>query len=161
MNEAPAPDGTPALLVVAIVILFPIVFCTFWVGVCFLISRFGWHQFAQDFAATNKPREGAMFFGRSGRFGLLGFGQYGNCLDATLIPAGIYLSVNVLFRCGHRPLLIPWSKVERVEERSFLFVNFLHVVVRHGTRKLFLRMPLQSRELIENYRREATASETR
>lgn len=153
MEELPQNDA-PVSLIIAIVVLFPIVFSAFWMGVCFLISRFGWNGFAQDFATTKKPTEGARYFGRSGRFGLLGLGQYRSCLDITLIPEGIHLNVNILFRCGHRPLLIPWSKVESVNEQTFAFVNYLSVVVSNGRQRLNLWMPLESREVIEKYRSE-------
>ena len=87
-------------------LLFPLWFCF----VTFVISRFGWAGLARAYPAAGKPTDAVSYRWRGG---VVGNGtQYRGCLNVSLSHAGIYVVPSLLFRCGHSPLLLPWSGVE-------------------------------------------------
>ena len=49
--------------------------------------------------------------------GFVGATAY-NLLSIAVLPEGLYLAVHIPFRPGHPPLLIPWTAVEAVYQRT-------------------------------------------
>lgn len=147
------PADPPTLVLILIPILFPIVFVSFWCLVVYLISRFGWAGMAKDFATdTHKPEGGTSFYGISGRFGLMAMGNYKSVLNVTLLPQGIHLTPNVLFRFGHQPLLIPWEKVSNVEQRSLGPFKDIVVTMTHNGANFHIFLPVNSLNKLEGLR---------
>jgi hypothetical protein len=67
----------------------------------------GWWSLAEHFRARSRPA-GQKILGQVKQIGIVP-----EHLVTSMIasPAGLYLSVNLLFRLFHPPLLIPWSEV--------------------------------------------------
>ena len=49
------------------------------------------------------------------------FTRYDNVIYMGTNPSGLHLRMNLLFRIGHPPLLVPWSEIDIGEESRFLF----------------------------------------
>jgi hypothetical protein len=47
--------------------------------------------------------------------------NYNNCLTLGSNDAGLYLSILLLFRFRHPPLLIPWNEISVSRRRIFFF----------------------------------------
>jgi hypothetical protein len=98
--------------------LFPLAFVLLWCFVCLLLSFVsGWRRLALSYA-TDQPPHGTPFPWQSGN---VGFVQYRNCLNIYVAEDGLYLSVVWLFRLGHKPLLVPWSAINDVQEKQILW----------------------------------------
>ena len=98
--------------------LFPLAFAMMWCFVCFLLAFVGgWRRLALSYA-TDRPPHGTPFRWQSGN---VGFVQYRNCLNIYVAEDGLYLSVVWLFRLGHKPLLVPWSAINDVQEKQILW----------------------------------------
>jgi hypothetical protein len=80
-----------------------------WLLICPVIAALGgWLSLAQAFPGARRS-DGTAYAWQSVQLGL--FGNYNNCIDVTVGPAGIHLLPILLFRSGHPPILIPWSAV--------------------------------------------------
>jgi hypothetical protein len=107
--------------------LFPFVFVAFWLGICWLISLSGWSQLSRHFKASEASSEApAISFGmQSARLRTAGTiipsANYRGALTIGCQPTGLRLSVMFLFRFGHPALLIPWSAIGQIEQKSALF----------------------------------------
>ncbi|HEX9669848.1 MAG TPA: hypothetical protein VGC93_10225 [Thermoanaerobaculia bacterium] len=92
----------------------------FWMGVVSLIARLGgWGALAAAYAApgsTSAPGT-PCWRGQSGT--LSGYMNYNGVLRVCADPRGLGLSVMVLFRPGHAPLLIPWSEIAASHAAGF------------------------------------------
>ena len=109
------------------------------VTICSLLSLIGgWHELAQQYrASTDNP--GKKFRSVSGAVGWKFFPvNYGNCLVATVGNAGLGLSILFLFRILHPRLFIPWSAIESVEQRRFLFMRRTAITIRGFSRRVVL-----------------------
>jgi len=96
-------------------------FAAFWCLITALIGRIsGWAKLASVYQYG-----GLLELRRVWRYQSAGFGRfanYGNCLTVGVDEAGLHLATVILFRCGHRALLIPWSDLT-VRRRKMLFVS--------------------------------------
>ena len=98
-------------------------FASMWTGIIWLISRIGgWARLAKEYRAELR-REGMHFSMRS--LHIAPMTGYNRCLEVTLSRDGIYLVPFALFRFGHAPLLIPWDRVGKLEERRFLIRRYI------------------------------------
>jgi len=69
----------------------------------------------------------------------------GGILNFWISPEGLYLKVNILFRPGHPPLLIPWPDVRVLRRRDLLFVRRYEVEFgTTGVRGIFSRKPVEA-----------------
>jgi hypothetical protein len=111
-----------------------------WVGL--LASRSflgGWNQLARRFG-TSAAIEGEKF-----RFTSLSVGsgyfpvKYRNCMFVTVGQSGLALSVNILFRVFHPPLMIPWSDIETVQPEKVWLAPHIAVYVRGFDKRLLFR----------------------
>jgi hypothetical protein len=112
-----------------ILLLFVAIFPIFWCAILLIISwTGGWRALAKKYSAVGEP-EGKRFLFQSVK---LGYSNYGSCLTIIVSREGLYLRVFPIFRCGHPPLLIPWSEFSGV--REFKMLRFWSMVeMRIGT----------------------------
>ncbi len=106
-------------------------FVFLWVCIAVLLATLGgWAGLAQWYRAV-QPLEGQRFRFVSGSMGASAFPvSYGGCLFVTVGEAGFGLSVLFLFRLFSPPLFIPWSAVESVQEKRFLFSRYTAIRLR-------------------------------
>ena len=124
-----------SLLVTLIPLMFLIFFPLFWCAIVFLISRFGWAQLADEFATDRGvPSDGEVSQFQSMRLGSLFLGRnYNNIVTIGVSEKGLFLGPSLfLFRVGHRDLLIPWSKIDRIEPGTFLWFATNTLEIRGG-----------------------------
>jgi hypothetical protein len=118
-------------------LLFPFLFIGFWCAVCILFSRIGdWHKLARAFTASNSPH-GKRFYMQSGSVGLI---NYRSCLNVSVTPDGMFLSVPLIFKLGHPPLFIPWIVISNREDKKTLWYETVKLTI--GTPELgSIRLP--------------------
>jgi hypothetical protein len=78
----------------------------------------GWKKLAHYYEAT-EPFDGQRFYVRSGQFA--GYVNYNGCLNFGTNLTGLYISVFVLLRIGHPPLLVPWADITARDSRRWFF----------------------------------------
>lgn len=93
--------------------LFPLYFICMWFAVTFMLSRIGWVYLAREFAYEGKFN-GSLLGIFSGRVNGI---TYRNGLSIRYNHEGIYLRPVLILRMFHRPILVPWHKVEMNEIR--------------------------------------------
>lgn len=114
---------------ILIPLAFPVVFIPFWCFVCFIISLVsGWNTLAREFQTTQKP-EGKTFFSQRA---MLNGARYNHVLNVTPAPQGLHLNLMSLFRAGHPPLLIPWSKLGPFSSRQILWLTANSTTISTG-----------------------------
>ena len=104
-------------------------FLVMWLAITGLLAQVsGWASLATRFR-RQLPVEGKTFRFASASMGLRWFPvSYGACLRFVVGPIGMRVSIWLPFRLLSPPLFFPWSQVESVVERRFLFMR--SVVVR-------------------------------
>ena len=117
-----SPNEAPSWILPLILIGFPIVFAALWTFVCFILSiAGGWARLADRFAASEPPT-GQQFTWQTGRVGM---SNYNSVLTIHTSPSGLHLAVMVLFRVGHKPLLIPWSEIHGASTWRMFFTEYV------------------------------------
>jgi hypothetical protein len=97
---------------------FPILFVGLWLLVGWILSRVsGWAALAERFPAGERP------LGRKLRGQVVAMGPVSEngVTGMIVVPQGLYLYANPLFRFGRRPLLLPWHAVAYRSERKMLW----------------------------------------
>ena len=113
-------------------VVFPLAFATLWLLVTVLLAQLsGWVRLAERLRAT-RPPIGRHFSFVSGGIGSRTFPvSYRSCLSLTIGEAGFFLSLWPIFRGFRAPdLFIPWSAIERVEDRRLLFMRYPMIHLR-------------------------------
>lgn len=120
-------------------------FIGMWLGVTFLISRFGWAGFAKRYRSLERP-PGESFHATHLRFRLFLAG-YRNAVKVVPTEAGLHVRTLFLFRAFHDPFLVPWSSVRRIEQRSgwLLGGSLVEVEDPAGTIRLMLPQSFATR----------------
>lgn len=128
----------PQPLPVWIIPLFPVFFTAMWLLVTGTLSMVGgWSELARHYRDPGEaPRRSSIVL-RGSSLGLRGGWiplptNYNNCVTLTLSGTGLHLRVFFVFRFRHPPLLIPWTRVERVERGTALFFFRTLTVRPHG-----------------------------
>jgi hypothetical protein len=105
-------------------------FAVMWFGITGLLAHVGgWASLASTFRAT-QPAIGERFRFVSGSMGAKFFPvSYGGCLFFAVSDTGIHLSILFPFRFLSPPLFIPWSQVESVTPKRFLFSRYTSIRV--------------------------------
>ena len=94
-------------------------YAVFWCFVLYSISRMtGWGQLAKSFRTRLVPA-GQRFSWQSIRLGWMG--GYNHCVNIVVNAEGLYLALQLPFRCGHAPLFIPWSEISTGQRKRQLF----------------------------------------
>jgi hypothetical protein len=103
-------------------------FVLFWLAITGLLALIGgWRYLAFRFPATDTV-EGEKFRFVSGSMGRPYFPvNYGSCLFVTVGRRGFRLSIFFPFRPLSPPLFFPWSSIESIDEKRFLFMP--HTVI--------------------------------
>ncbi len=106
-------------------------FAVMWLVISAVLSHVGgWASLAKQFR-TIDPGAGEHFRFVSGSMGRGTFPvSYGGCLFVAVSDGGFRLSIMFLFRFQSPPLFIPWSKVESIEHKRLLFVDYIRIRVR-------------------------------
>jgi hypothetical protein len=84
-------------------------------GASYLKSRQGWRRFAELYAVTAKPR-GRAYYVPIAEFGTLA--PYRNSVFVTFAEQGVYFAREFPLGLFHRPFLVPWESVLRVEKKD-------------------------------------------
>ncbi|ALG66941.1 hypothetical protein [Beggiatoa leptomitoformis] len=59
------------------------------------------------------------------------FWGYNNCLTLGVTAEGLLIKVILPLRVGHKPLLIPWSEIQQIEELTvFLKIAIIKITLR-------------------------------
>ncbi|MBN2002908.1 MAG: hypothetical protein JXA21_06095 [Anaerolineae bacterium] len=110
-------EGSPIVVLLAILVVFPVFFVGMWCGVIALLSVMGgWSRLATVYRAE-EGYVGPIWHFQTVRLGLT---RYRGVLTVGANPEGLYLAVMPLFRIAHPPLWIPWNEVEIIEQAGFL-----------------------------------------
>jgi hypothetical protein len=97
-----------------LIALLPFLIAGWWCFVVWILSVMGgWRRLAAQYRAR-RPPTGRRLSMQSGK---IGFVNYNGCLTIHASDDGLWLSVMALFRPGHPPLLIPWSKIHNRQTR--------------------------------------------
>ena len=90
-----------------------------WVGVLHLLAAVGgWNALARCYP-DEASSEGERFRFQSAQFGWV---NYNNCVNVTVSPDGLRLSLLAPFRMGHHPICLPWRDI-RVELRKSWLIS--------------------------------------
>lgn len=94
--------------IIIFILALPVAFGLIWTAVSLLISLFsGWGQLAKYYRTDNIPAGKSL-----GNYWLLmGPANYRGVTTIQPSSEGLYLSILLLFRLGHPPLLIPWRDI--------------------------------------------------
>ncbi len=121
-----------ALLPIAIAM---ITFPMFWLGVVRLLAFCaGWPRLA-EYASTTVPS--SVERGISGKVGWVG---YNHVLRVAKTQRGLFLAINPLFRFGHQPLLIPWTKI-RSENFRWWGTGYVRLTIRSQKGEVRICLP--------------------
>lgn len=120
-EQEPADNSAPTWLMFTLPPAFLLLFPLIWCFVCLILARVGgWRKLARHYGTDLSP-QGARLSWQSGKLNAV---SYNNCLTIDISENGIYLSIMVLFRPGHQPLLIPWSDIHDMRQDSFLWMKY-------------------------------------
>lgn len=99
-------------------------FAVMWFLVCGVLAALsGWASLARGFRSV-QPIQGERFRFASAAIGKRWFRvSYSGCLFFTVAPTGLGLSLFLPFRVMSPALFIPWSQVESVSVKRFLFMQ--------------------------------------
>jgi hypothetical protein len=115
-------------------------FLIMWLGISGLLAVIGGWSSLSTLYRADTPAEGERFYFRSGSLGRGSFPvSYGGCLFPTINSQGLYLSIFLPFRFLSPPLFIPWSKVESIDLRRFLFFTYVVITLRDHWARISLR----------------------
>ena len=118
------------LLIIFIAIAFLAFFASLWVFVCWVLSHVGgWHTLSKTFR-NNKPPTRKCVQNESMRVGLI---SYSHTMIFCLSTEGLSMSVMILFRVAHPPLLIPWSEFHNPRPSKVLWKKMVTVDVGSPT----------------------------
>lgn len=109
-----------------IIPVFLIVFPLLFIGVIFLVSKFGWSRLRDKFEYEHEPY-GENLGVTSVRIGL---SNYNGVITIYLNKEGVYMRPKFIFKLFHPGILIPWSAFNSPNERSFLFQKSLSLKIQ-------------------------------
>jgi len=113
----------------------PFLFVGMWIFVCFVGSRLGWGRFSSTYPCDSRPT------GTSYSVPVATFRsdliRYSGIIRVIASSGGMYFYNFILFRAFHRPFILPWSCIERIECYSWLWTRgyILHIRDSVGTFK--------------------------
>src|SRR6266404_3585283 len=119
---------------------FPLFFVGMWVFVSFVISRMGWNAFAERYPAETRPT-GTAYSSPSTWFGIF-LARYGNVVRVVFTDAGVYFYALFLFRAFHRPFLVPWESVKRVERKKIFLWSRYRLDIEDAAGEIHVILPL-------------------
>jgi hypothetical protein len=120
--------------------LFPVGFVGLWLLVGFAVSRGGWHRFASRHPAPSRT-PGRCHTAPWASFGSV-FSSYRNVVRVVFTDAGIHVHALFLFRAFHRPFLVPWTSVRRVERQDRVRFRGYRIDVEDVAGEIHLLLPV-------------------
>jgi hypothetical protein len=124
-----------ALIVVLAGIGFAEFFVGLWCAVCLGLAYIGgWHGLAQHYRATSPPY-GVRHAMATGRIGGV---SYNSSLTIHVSAEGFHLAVFPLLKLGAPDLFIPWSTVEKREERHLFGIYTVRLTLGPPTRTMII-----------------------
>lgn len=109
-------------LVAALIVFLP----AFWCAIVVVLSHVsGWQKLAKSYGAHSSPH-GRRFTGQSGKVGVV---SYRNTITVCVAPEGLFLSLPVLIRVGHKPLFITWSAISNQKPMKILWYSAIRFQV--------------------------------
>lgn len=105
-----------ALYMLSILVAFSIFSVSLWSGIVFLLSYLSnWQKLAVRYQTS--------FFPEDVRWcsALINRCRYSGTIRYAVSETGLYLRTAKLFTLGHKPLFIPWDKMEYESGRFYLF----------------------------------------
>jgi hypothetical protein len=117
-----------------LLLLFPLYFVGIWLAVGFVLSRMGWHGFAQSYPCSSAPN-GRSFNCRHAWFGSI-LASYNNVVRVGFSEGGIYVHALFFFRAFHPPFLVPWANVVGVIEKKRFWITSHELELRDGANEL-------------------------
>jgi hypothetical protein len=138
----------PADYLTFVVIIFFLVFV--WVLVLLMLSQVpgGWGSFAKRYPAQTRPAGTTFSISSYGSGKLWGRGKG---VRVIIADTGIYFYMVFCCRAGHKPFLLPWESVKRIEKGHGLFGNFYIVEVEDTIRKFWVQLPGKSEHDLSRY----------
>lgn len=86
---------------------------TIWCGIGYFFARFSeWGPLSERFPESQEPIRKRHRF-QSFR---IEWSKYKNCIRFSLGSRGLHINVYSFFLVGHRPILIPWADMKKVEK---------------------------------------------
>lgn len=156
----------PQPIPVWLIPLFPVFFVAMWLAVTGLLGTVGgWSELARHYGDPGEAPRGSSIEVRGSSLSLRGGWiplptNYNRCVTVTLSGTGLHLRVMFLFRFRHPPLLIPWTRVERVERGTvFFFFRILTVHPRGSATRI--RLHGRAARLVEEAWGQRTAGPAR
>ena len=149
----PDPEIFTPFLGFFIMLIFPVVFIIFWVGISFLLAYLGgWARLAQYYEVRS-PFAGQKWHMQSGRMGMT---NYKGCLTVGVNESGLYLAVLPIFRAGHPPLFIPWYDITTAPSKQF-FMSYLDFTFARVP-SLRLRLPERFGNMVLSHRTDMSSN---
>ncbi len=101
---------------------FPFLFAGMWFFIMGLLAWLGgWTTLAAKYAIPDRMPEGRLNRWHSGVLKKSVPASYSNCLNITITPDGLGLSMMLIFSFRHTPFFIPWSDMELTEGKRWIF----------------------------------------
>src|SRR5580658_9041928 len=140
----------PADYLTFVVVIFFFVFV--WVLVLLMLSQVpgSWGSFAKRYPAQTRPAGNTYSISSYGSGKLWGRGKG---VRVIIADTGIYFYMVFCCRAGHKPFLLPWESVKRIEKGHGLFGNFYKVEVEDTIRKFWVQLPGKSEHDLSRYYR--------
>jgi len=105
-------------------VMMAVFFGAFMTGIFFVDARMtGWHALAQHFPASSEPPN--VNWRQNGGVGLIGLVQLRNLLRAAATDEGLFLAFPKIFSAGHAPLLIPWSRLRIMDDKTIFGIRVI------------------------------------
>ena len=129
----------------------PFIFLPLWFVVGFIVSRMGWHGFAQKYAASVRP-PGMSFNCPAASFGSI-LASYRNVMRVVFSESGVYVYPMILFRVFHQPFLIPWEKVVAMKKKTRFWGDWYELSVRDRNSEIRITLTTGAVKALESFRK--------
>jgi hypothetical protein len=131
------PSTTNSLDLLYFALFFP-GFVVWWCLICLAIAHVGgWRKLAKKYR-TDRLVDGQLLRFVSMQIGYFPtMGSYRQVIFVSLSPEGLGLSLFLPFRCGHPPLLIPWSAITECKREKQFFWDVTALYLQDPATRLF------------------------
>jgi hypothetical protein len=126
-------------------------FVAFAVLIIFMVSRAsgGWHAFASRYPAPAEKPAGKLYDCGFSSFGLLGSHYASGGVRITFSDRGLYFQMR--FPLFHRPFLLPWQSVKRIEKKAGLLGEKYHVDIEDAVGEIHFSLPGDAENDLRKY----------
>jgi hypothetical protein len=117
-------------------------FIGMWILISFTVSRMGWRSFSSRYPAPFRP-PGLAYASPFSRFGSI-FASYRDVVRVIVTDTGIYFYPMFLFRPFHRPFLLPWTSVRRIEKKAGFFRQGYRLDIEDAAGEIHVLLPTKA-----------------